>query len=217
MKYGKRMLLPSILCLAFILFIFLQQNDSSDSTDELITTIPQEEKTEQLNKEANQEESSTTQKVIVDVKGAVKFPGVYELTAEDRIVDAVQLAGGYTDLANTKYINHAQKLQDEMVIYIPKEGEDLESQLAPMGQAVSLPSPSNSHNNTTSSNEEKVNINTAEESVLTTLPGIGPSKAQAIIAYREENGPFKTVEDLNNVTGIGDKTFEKLKDQISVN
>lgn len=196
-----------------ILYLFLQSNDSSNSTV-LPNTIPQEEQIGQLvidENEHNEKEAEThhEQPVIVDVKGAVKFSGVYELTTEHRIIDAIQLAGGYTDEAETRYINHAQKLQDEMIIYIPKKGEDME-QISLVGQAVQSTVP----NSTVE--KSKVNINTADETELSTLPGVGPSKAQAIISYRDENGSFQTIDDLKNVSGIGDKTFEKLKEFIIV-
>lgn len=195
------MLFPSFV-LIFILFYFLQQ-DSKDEPFESISTIPQQQ-SEQLN---NENEEQPIVNIMVDVKGEVYFPGVYELTTEDRVIDAINLAGGYTEQAETKHVNHAQKLQDEMVIYIPKKGEELENQ--PIESIVMSGQVSND-------TSDKININTADESQLTTLPGIGPSKAQAIIAYREENGSFKTIEDLTNVSGIGDKTFEKLKELIDI-
>ncbi|SOC20746.1 competence protein ComEA [Ureibacillus xyleni] len=200
-KYAKTMLFPSFV-LIFILFYFLQQ-DSKDEPFESISTIPQQQ-SEQLN---NENEEQPIVNIMVDVKGEVYFPGVYELTTEDRVIDAINLAGGYTEQAETKHVNHAQKLQDEMVIYIPKKGEELENQ--PIESIVMSGQVSND-------TSDKININTADESQLTTLPGIGPSKAQAIIAYREENGSFKTIEDLTNVSGIGDKTFEKLKELIDI-
>ena len=201
-KY-KTLLFPSFV-LIMILFYFLQQ-DSEEESFETITTIPQQQ-SEQLNNDLSSEEKQITN-IMVDVKGEVTSPGVYELTTEDRVIDAIQLAGGYTKEAETKVVNHAQKLQDEMVIYIPKEGEEPADfpieQSYTTGQALK-------------NSSGKININTADESLLTTLPGIGPSKAQAIIAYREETGSFKNIEDLTNVSGIGDKTFEKLKELIDI-
>lgn len=194
-----------------ILYFLLQQNDSANSTT--LNIIPQEEQIEQLNideNEVNENEPDVqpTLPVVVDVKGAVKFPGVYELTAEKRIIDAIRLAGGYTDEAETRFVNHAQKLHDEMVIYIPEKGEDLE-QISLAGQVLGSASSNKGESN-------KVNINTADETELSTLPGIGPTKAQAIISYRDEMGPFQTIDDLKNISGIGDKTFEKLKELIIV-
>lgn len=208
-KYGKMVIIPaSILLILFI--IFLQKDDESQiSSTELITTIPEE----QLDEQENELDEPIITMIMVDVKGAVKFPGVYQLTTDDRIIDAVQKAGGYLDGAQTDFINHAQKLEDEMVIYIPHKGEQLD-QLEAIGQAVQLPASTTS--STKQSKSNKVNINSADESTLTTLPGIGPSKAQAILSYREENGSFNSIEDLKNVSGIGEKTFERLKELIDV-
>ena len=146
--------------------------------------------------------------IVVDVKGAVVHPGVYPFTTEDRIIDAIRAAGGYTAEADSRAINHAQKLTDELVIYVPQKGEKLDDM-----PVATTQTPTTSSNN---SNSDTVNINTATENELTTLPGIGPSKAAAIIAYREENGSFQTIDDLKNVSGIGDKTFEQLQQFIAV-
>ena len=119
----------------YCLLIFLQKDDESQiSSTELITTIPEEPL---MNNNDELEELPTM--IIVDVKGAVKFPGVYQLTTDDRIIDAVQTAGGYVDGAQTDFINHAQKLQDEMVIYIPQKGEQIE-QLEAIGQSCTTTS-----------------------------------------------------------------------------
>jgi len=150
-------------------------------------------------------EEAVMQQVFVEIKGAVMYPGVYELEQDQRIKDVVQLAGGYTENADTQFINHAQKVQDEMVIYIPIKGEQLEEGTSSL---LTLPTETNQ--------EQKININKADVATLATLPGIGPSKAQSILTYREENGQFQTIDDLKNVSGIGDKTFEKLKDAITV-
>mgnify|MGYP003531862334 FL=1 len=201
-KYGKRVLLPGILCVTGIIaFVFLQ--DDEQSSHEFITEIEQQP-IEAVAEVAEEEPQS--KQVIVDVKGAVKYPGVYELTDADRVVDAITLAGGYMDGANATLINHAQKLQDEMVIYIPLQGEE---------PAIAIQQFSGS-TSSTQADSGKININVADETQLTTLPGIGPAKAKAIIAHREENGKFQSIEGLKDVTGIGDKTFEQLKDLIDI-
>ena len=201
-KYGKRVLLPGILCVTGIIaFAFLQ--DDEQSSYELITEIEQQP-IEAVAEVAEEEPQS--KQVIVDVKGAVKYPGVYELTDADRVVDAITLAGGYMDGADATLINHAQKLQDEMVIYIPLQGEE---------PAIAIQQFSG-NNSSTQADSGKININVADETQLTTLPGIGPAKAKAIIAHREEQGKFQSIEGLKDVTGIGDKTFEQLKDLIDI-
>ncbi|MFJ7950006.1 helix-hairpin-helix domain-containing protein [Lysinibacillus sp. NPDC096418] len=207
-KYGKSMLLPGGLVIIGLCYFYFSSIDSSSPQEELIETIQPTEQTETIEPVVE----AVLQQVLVDVKGAILHPGVYSLSEEQRIIDAVQLAGGYTTEADTQLINHAQKVQDEMVIYIPKKGEQLNEVTTDF---VTMPTTGPSMGSS-GAKDGKVNLNKADESVLTTLSGIGPSKAQSIISYREENGGFQTIEDLKKVTGIGDKTYEKLKDSITV-
>ncbi|WP_210366905.1 helix-hairpin-helix domain-containing protein [Bacillus sp. REN3] len=142
--------------------------------------------------------------MMADIKGAVVHPGVYEIADGSRIIDLIEIAGGLSKEADTSTINFAMHVNDEMSVYIPRKGEEavnpIDSQAAPQP-----------------GKKQTVNLNRASANELETLPGIGPSKAAAIIEYRETNGNFKTVDDLKSISGIGDKTFEKLKDSISVN
>ncbi|WP_423407461.1 helix-hairpin-helix domain-containing protein [Heyndrickxia sp. MSNUG] len=160
----------------------------------------------ELTEEMKNEASVPEQKPLVmmaDIKGAVIKPGVYEIEADDRVIDLIELAGGLTKDAEAASINFAMHVSDEMVIYVPRKGESKEGNVPlQSGQQTQ--------------DKQKVNLNTAAASELETLPGIGPSKAEAIIENRETNGPYKTIEDLKNISGIGDKTFEKLKELISV-
>jgi competence protein ComEA len=144
--------------------------------------------------------------VMVDIKGAVQKPGVYQLPKDARVKDALAQAGGATKEADLRQLNLASKLQDEMAVYIPAAGEEI-----PPSSPVSSISSSG-----TSNDQPLVNINTANTDELQTLNGIGPSKASAIVSYREENGLFQTVEDLGQVSGIGEKSLEKIKAQITV-
>jgi competence protein ComEA len=149
----------------------------------------------------------------VDVKGEVKHPGVYKAELNNRVQDVVGLAGGFKSSADVNQINLAEKLHDEMVIYIPKKGErTLEAGTSGMPSAGS----SQLTQTNGGSSQAKVNINTATAEELQKIPGVGPSKANAIIDYRTQNGLFKQEEDLKNVKGIGDKTYEKLADFITV-
>nr|WP_286181287.1 helix-hairpin-helix domain-containing protein [Bacillus sp. ISL-37] len=139
---------------------------------------------------------------MADIKGAVVNPGVYEINEGGRVIDLIELAGGLAKDADPAAINFALYVQDEMAIYVPRIGENVSAALpVQVGEAAG--------NGT-------VNLNSAGSSELQTLPGIGPAKAEAIIEYRETNGPYKSIEDLKEISGIGDKTFEKLKDLISV-
>ncbi|MEJ8776407.1 helix-hairpin-helix domain-containing protein [Pseudogracilibacillus sp. ICA-222130] len=143
--------------------------------------------------------------LLVDIKGAIKHPGLYKINEGDRIQDVIDLAGGLTEDADENQINLAQRLQDEMVIYIPTIGEEIEHT-----------QPNISSTNTQHAQDGKIAINHATVEEIQTLNGIGPKKAETIIAHREENGPFQTIEDLLNVSGIGEKTLENIRDQISV-
>nr|WP_275296744.1 helix-hairpin-helix domain-containing protein [Bacillus sp. REN10] len=155
--------------------------------------------------------------VTVDIKGAVKMPGIYSLSSEERINDAVAKAGGFQKEADRTTVNLAQKLQDEMVIYIPKVGEEPPAQLAvaPAANGGTTAAPTASSGG--AEQGAVININTATPAELQELPGIGEAKAQAIIDYRETTGAFAQPEDLKKVSGIGDKTFEKLQPLITVN
>jgi competence protein ComEA len=148
------------------------------------------------------------EQIMVDVKGQVKQPGVYQSNTGERIVDVIGRAGGLTEQADQTQVNLAEHVQDAMIIYIPTKGEEGVISPSPSGGSVTP--------GETSQNQGKININKADEQEMQNLPGIGPAKAAAIIDYRNTGGPFKTVEDLKNVSGIGDKTFEKLKDLIVV-
>ena len=197
-KYGKQVIIPVILVVSGI-FYFYQQSIPVQNEPVIAPVMsPTVEEPEML---VTESEPST---VVIDVKGAVHYPGVYTLTDAQRIVDAIEAAGGYTEDANPQLLNNAQRLQDEMVIYVPKQGEEL-----PAIEPIYAQS-------TADKNDGRVNLNTADVNELMTLPGIGQSKAATIIAYREEHGPFQRVEDLLNVSGIGQKTFEKLQPSLIV-
>ena len=148
------------------------------------------------------EENTTLEAVIfVDIKGAVKKPGVYQMKAGDRVKDAIDAAGGLTAEADSQKVNLAQRVEDQMVIVVPKVGEEAEA----------IPAGATSKE---ASKEGKVNINTATVEELKTLKGVGEKKAEAIIEYRKKNGSFQTKEDLMKVRGIGKKLFESFQERI---
>lgn len=169
---------------------------------------PQLSETPTLHNETETTIETEPVNILIEIKGHVQKPGVFELPAESRLHMAIELAGGFLPEADALSLNMAMKLTDEMSVYVPKVGETI---TAPSVIASPVPSTAGP------SGGGLININTADEAGLETLPGIGPSKAAAIIAYREEQGPFATIDALKDVTGIGDKTFEQLKDSISIN
>ncbi|MGK0550555.1 helix-hairpin-helix domain-containing protein [Enterococcus faecalis] len=144
-------------------------------------------------------------KIYVDLKGAVNIPGMYQVTEAMRVWDVIALAGGVTETADTTQVNYSQKVTDQMIIYVPQQGEQ-----GSVNQATMTSSSDQSQS------QQPINLNTATESELQTISGIGLKKAQEIIRYREENGPFKAVSDLQNVAGIGEKTVERLKEFLTV-
>ena len=153
------------------------------------------------------EDKTTVSTVIyVDVKGEVHHPGVYQMKAENRVKDLIEAAGGFTPLADDQKLNLAQLLEDQMVIVVPKKGEEVNSELAqaPTSQKKEV------------GKEGKVNINTATVEELKTLKGIGGKKAEAIIEYRKQNGSFKNKEELMKVRGIGKKLYESFQERVIV-
>ncbi len=149
--------------------------------------------------------------VVVHVSGAVQKPGVYHLPVGSRVVDAVNMAGPTEDSA-LDYLNLAAVLEDEMQIPVYSL-----SQIAQQQLPGAVPGAMSAEGAVQSGISGGININTASKTQLENLPGIGPALAQRIIDYREQNGPFMLIEDIQNVSGIGEKRFEQLKSQISVN
>lgn len=155
--------------------------------------------------EPQDESASQPEEIVVDVKGAVKQPGIYHLPAGARVFQAIEAAGGTTEEADESLLNLADFLSDGMAVIVPMQGE-APHELLQMTAGSAGDSPSGS----------KVNVNRATEAELQTLTGIGPSKAAAIIRDREENGPFETVDELTRVSGIGEKTLENIRDDVTV-
>lgn len=144
--------------------------------------------------------------IYVYVCGQVQNPGVYILPEGSRIFDAFALAGGLTAEAAIDYWNQARVLKDGEMLYVPTAEEVVNSNFETQNILQ-----------TQTSDKSKVNINTASKEELMTIPGIGETRAQAILNYRQEHGPFTTIEDLKNVEGIKDGVFSKMKDYIVVN
>ena len=185
------------------------------------------ENEEQKNKIDNEESTVSNKKITVYVSGAVKKPGMVTLNEGERLGTAVEKVGGTTKKADLNNVNLALKLKDEVHYIIPKEGEKLSTtSQANDNQSTNENNNSNTNNNNInnnnennegeSSNSSKININTATIEELDKLPGVGEATANKIANYRDENGNFKSIEEIKNVNGIGDKQFEDMKDLICV-
>ncbi len=210
--------------IVILIFIFLTIDFSPENKEPTPKTTNEKVETKE-----------EVKKVMVDIKGAVNNPGVFEMNKDDRVVDVIKKAGGLTNDADTTLINLSKKVTDEMVItiYTKEEMKEKEQECPPCecpeindacvsDEKTAETSEKNSSSNKTEnsssskSTSSKISINTASLEELQTLDGIGETKAKAIIGYRETNGAFKDIEEIKNVSGIGDSTYEKIKDDITI-
>ena len=220
--YKKYLILVFCLLLlaASTIAFFKLNNEKTEVEDNFIAN--NEIITKEVNEVAKQEEV----KLYFDIKGSVKKPGVYEFTQGDRIIDAINKAGGLTKNATTNNLNLSRKLTNEMVIYVFNKNEltttkafeqvnnvaECKCETIEVNNCVDK----NTNNESTNSETTKININTDSKEKLMTISGIGSSKADAIIEYRTKNGNFKTTEDIINVSGISKTIYDKIKDTITV-
>ncbi|MCM3669998.1 helix-hairpin-helix domain-containing protein [Mesobacillus maritimus] len=210
LKEKKLYVLGAGMLFVFFMYTFYFTSDEHEGAIVKEDWVAEEQSLENpIEKQKGNTESDEEEKMVMmaDIKGEVVNPGVYEVFNEERVIHLIEKAGGLTKDADASSVNFAMKVSDEMVVYIPKQGEDAQGLVNPI-QGIG--------GGNSSETGAKVNLNTATTSDLETLPGIGPAKSSAIVEYRETNGPFKEIEDLKSISGIGEKTFEKLKDQISV-
>lgn len=203
-----------------LIFFFKKGDTKQDDSASLLS-----EKTEQSsnssfsasNQSSSAQSVSQSKTVTCDISGAVKHQGVYTLKNGARIQELIEAAGGAKQNAQLKAVNRAVMLKDQDKIHIPYKGEKVEnvSNSSSTGARTTTANESTS-GESTQNNGEKVNLNTASAADLQKLNGIGQKKAEQIIAYREQNGQFKKIEDLMQVSGIGEKTFAALKDQLAL-
>lgn len=163
--------------------------------------------------------SAANAEVVCDISGAVKHQGVYRLKNGARLEDLIEKAGGLTKDAQLQAINRSQLLKDQDKVYILGKGDKTEAAQTANSAAASSPSASASSVSSSASGAasgDLINLNTATASDLQKLNGIGEKKAEQIIAYRQEKGSFKSIDELKEVSGIGDKTFAAIKDQLTI-
>lgn len=199
-QHKKAIVLAASAAVFTAIMIFLATGKNKEPVKQ---AVPTEAENTVIKQEANNDESSET--IVIDIKGAVQHPGVYEMRTGDRVSQAIEKAGGTKEQADEAQVNLAEILQDGTVVYIPKKGEETAVRQGGGGSVQS-----------DGGKGALVNINTATLEELQGISGVGPSKAEAIIAYREENGRFQTIEEITKVSGIGEKSFEKIKSSITV-
>ena len=222
-KKYKYLILSGIVILLIVVggilvYVFKDGKEENNNNENIVSIIKEQEQVE------NQPEIVKEENITVDVKGEVINPGVYKLPVGSRVIDAIEISGGVTKRADTSMLNLSKVLSDENVIvvgnkystqtvkYIEKECNCPSSNDVCVNDdtVIGTSNESNKNENT------KISINKASKEELMNLSGIGESKALDIIDYRSKNGLFKSIEDLKQVSGIGDKLFEKIKDQITM-
>lgn len=230
----KKQIIIICACLIAVLFfggiylVHASSNPKEEVKDTIVTSDEKEPEVTTNNLDCKEEY------VLVDIKGAVLNPGVYRLTLGSSVQDAINIAGGLAEGANTNVINLSKHVFDEMVIIIYTNDQVAQSQKTEtttefvyvelpcdcpdnMNDAcIEKPTIENSNESVDTPEDTKISINTATKEELMQISGIGESKAIAIVAYRDEHGEFKNIEDIKNVSGIGDSLFEKIKTQITV-
>ena len=208
---SKKKLFAKIIIIVAILIIgsitYIKNKIDENSYNKMYENLQIESIAENIDEKVIDE--AKEYKIKVYVTGAVNFPGVIELEEGARIQDAINLAGGAKEDANLEKVNLAYCLEDGQKLYIPNIGEN-------EVEYISTENGDNVIEKNSNSNNSKVNINTGGVEELKALPGVGDLLAQKIIDYREKNGKFKTIDDLKNVSGIGDKKFESMKEYVSV-
>lgn len=218
-RYRKQIIIASAILILIvttsIVYINIRPKEKPKIKEEKIT----------LKKEKKETKEEAIEEYKVDIKGEVINPGIYTLKKYSRIIDCIELAGGLTENANTTVLNLSKKITDEMVIIVYSNAEVAEfkktKELEKQVQDSCIQKNEDSLKNDAcidddSSNTSLISINTATEDELSSLSGIGPSKAKQIVEYRTTNGPFKTIEDIKQVPGIGDSIFAQIKDYITI-
>lgn len=231
-------LIINIILVGIIVFLCLKYLNNS--------SIESDQNNELISFESDSSINESTELITVDIKGAVKKPGIYKLEEKSTIYDVIKKAGGLLKTSTTIDLNLSKTISNEMVIYVSTKNElknrlnkcecnnsvrenntyeiasketfvsDYNNKTANETIISNKSSENKSNNDISKESNNIININTATIEEMQKIPGIGQSKAEKIIAYRNENGLFKTIEDIKNVSGIGDSIYEKIKDYITI-
>ena len=231
-KINKKVILSIIVILLLLgYYMFYKRSniykefEESSNIEELIAyeeeieqNVEEENKFDEAAENSEEEVVENKKKIVVHITGEVNNWGVIELEEGARVIDAVNVAGGFTKEADMEKVNLAYVLSDAIKIYIPSKNEEEESVISTK-EYITTDSGDNiatGEEGMKQSRNSVVNINEATQTELESLPGIGPSTALKIISYRKENGNFSSIEDIKNVSGIGDNKFENIRELICV-
>lgn len=222
----KKAALPIILIAALLIFFFSGTEDTVTVSGENTELTETEKNANGLIDGSDPDTAGITEAsgfIYVDIGGEVNSPGVYEVSEGTRLFQVIEKAGGLTENADIDVINRAESVYDGQKILIESyEETESGSESADKSKEIKNSGVANSYVNSyyngvsTDTDEVQVNINTADSVTLQTIPGIGPSKAERIIEYRSTNGSFKSIDDIKNISGIGNKTFESIKKYLTV-
>jgi competence protein ComEA len=230
--------IAAILVVTVLFIIFVINRNQNKNIIDLNSLVGEENQTEESSENLNNEnlkseensekgtnaensgmntEKQNSETIVIHITGEVKKEGVIYLEEGARIIDAIKEAGGETKQADLSQVNLAYELQDGQKVYIPNKNEKITEYIVDNSNE-NLTNNQNTNKSDSGSNGKiiKININTATLAELDNLPGIGPSTAQKIIEYREKNGKFKKIEDIQNVKGIGEAKYEDIKEKITV-
>lgn len=214
-EYKFQIIFGLLICIVLtVAYCFINKNTEATATSEQTTQVQSKSNG---SKEINQHavKSNQHEQIFVDVKGAVINPGVYQVSTNMRGTDLIKMAGGFNNYADRNHVNLAKKVTDQEILYIPIQGEVIGTPVTNLGSTESSNNDDNAGLDSKSSGD-KVNLNEADSTKIQTLNGIGQKKAEKIIDYRKQNGPFKSVDDLKNVPGFGERTVANLKPSVSV-
>jgi competence protein ComEA len=192
---------------------YLDNNDAENTMN--TNSIENKVIVDNTKAEIDKSNSEELKNIIVEIKGEVKKPNVYTLSYGSRIYDLIEIAGGFTDKADTMSINSSLKLKDEdcVIIYSVEQVNNISTNNVNANNILSV---NGSRSPLLKGENEKINLNNATKEELMTLPGVGEVTAEKIIDYREEKGGFSSIEELKNISRIGDKTIDKFRDKIEV-
>lgn len=222
-RYRKQIIIISIILLllgALAYYVYCNKKEEKDNEKTSILL----ESTKKKKKKIDKKEENT--EIMVDVKGEVSNAGIYTLKSGSRVIDAINMAGGLTPNANTSVLNLSKKLTDEMVIIVYSNYEVQNFEKTKEKENIVLENCKTGYDNIendacieaekSTEKQGKVSLNSATIEELMTLSGVGEAKAKSIIEYRNKNGGFKNIEDIKNVSGIGDAVFDKIKENITL-
>lgn len=221
---NKRKIIISVVLIVILIIIFVIYAVNNKDEEEFnlnYFVLEEDENVIENNNQMNENQQNIdaidekVEEIAIHIVGEVKKEGIIYLKKGARIIDAINEAGGETKEADLSQINLAYVLEDGVKIYIPNKKEKITEYIIE-SNGNNVIQEGNKTSNTEKGDSDKVNINTATQEELDSLPGIGPSTAQKIIDYREENGLFKKIEDIQNVKGIGDSKYSDVKDKITV-